>query len=152
MEPGNQTSMRPYLLRHVLLVEDSIIIAMDAESLVTELGAERVTFASNIAQALSCLHRDPPTLGILDVKLTDETSFPIADRLCDMGIPCIFATGYSDRATFPARHQSSPYLSKPFDRNSLERAVDELENSQWNTVRPAKPKLGRRLPPECRSG
>ncbi|MBU1211216.1 MAG: response regulator [Alphaproteobacteria bacterium] len=114
------------LCRHVLLVEDSILIALDAEVLVTDLGAERVSIAASVLEALRSLENAPPTLAILDVKLEGETCFPIADKLQEKQIPYAFATGYSDKATFPDRHKLAPCMTKPYNEQALRRVIEEL--------------------------
>ncbi|KUO60561.1 MAG: hypothetical protein APF80_02570 [Alphaproteobacteria bacterium BRH_c36] len=117
------------LFRHVLLVEDSILIALDAEVLVTELGAERVSIAASVLEGLRSITNSPPTLAILDVKLEGETSFPIADKLQEMQIPYVFATGYSDKATFPDRHKLAPCMTKPYNQQALRRVIEELRDA-----------------------
>lgn len=117
------------LCRHVLLVEDSVLIAMDAEVLLSDLGAEQVTLAATVAEALNALHVAPPTIAILDVKLQGETCFPIADRLQVLQVPYAFATGYSDPSTFPDRYKLAPCMSKPFNGDSLRRIIEGLASS-----------------------
>ncbi|MBU2580357.1 MAG: response regulator [Alphaproteobacteria bacterium] len=114
------------LFRHVLLVEDDTIIAMDIEALVTELGAERVTIAARVRDALDALSEifgSPPSLAVLDVKLEGETSFPIADQLNERQIPFVFATGYSHQGDFPERFRSIPCVTKPFTSETLKKVI-----------------------------
>lgn len=117
------------LFRNVLLVEDSLIIAMDAEDLVNELGGDKVTLATSVEEALTSIEFELPSFAILDVRLESETSFPVADKLLALQIPFVFATGYSDRDTFPVSHRSVPYMSKPYNLESLTSVIEDLFRS-----------------------
>lgn len=110
----------------VLLVEDSLIIAMDAEDILLRLGAERVATAANTAQALDEIDAERPSLAILDINLGTETSLTIADRLKALGVPYLFATGYGEQAQLPPAHAEALVLQKPYTGESIARAVATL--------------------------
>jgi len=74
------------LTGEALLVEDNIIIAMDAEDSLTELGANAVNVAANVADALAILKRESISVALLDVNLGAETSEPIAEALLMQGL------------------------------------------------------------------
>ncbi|WBO20933.1 HWE histidine kinase domain-containing protein [Sphingomonas abietis] len=116
----------PLLSGPVLLVEDSLIIAMDAEDILIRLGADSVATASNIPQAIAELGRTRPTVAILDINLGTETSLPIADRLKALGIPFLFATGYGEQARLPAAHADTPVLQKPYTIEGVARELGAL--------------------------
>ncbi len=105
----------------MLLVEDSLIIAMDAEDILLTLGADSVATAASVPQALAELRDAAPTAAILDINLGSETSLPIADRLHALGIPFLFATGYGEQAQLPAIHAAVPVLQKPYTIEGVER-------------------------------
>ncbi len=121
VEPSVQTRAR--LDGAVLLVEDNIIIALDAEEMLTELGAARVDVASSVADAMSYLERTRPDFAVLDINLGIETSFAIAARLQGMGVPHIFATGYGEDVAFPAEHAGTPVVKKPYSVESLRQTI-----------------------------
>jgi light-regulated signal transduction histidine kinase (bacteriophytochrome)/CheY-like chemotaxis protein len=98
----------------VLLVEDSMIIALDAEEMLLSLGAERVQTSNDVAEALRLIDLDPPSFALLDVNLGHETSFPVADRLRDLGVPYVFATGYGNEMDLPHEHSHCVVLKKPY--------------------------------------
>ncbi|TCJ35153.1 GAF domain-containing protein [Parafrankia sp. BMG5.11] len=110
----------------VILVEDSLIIAYDAEDILDRLGAEAVLTAANAANALELLDRTAPTIGMLDINLGEGTSLPVADALADRGIPFFFATGYGDQAQLPDRHAHRPILQKPYTLENVAKAFDAL--------------------------
>ena len=89
---------RPKAPARVLVVEDNMIIAMDMEAMLLNLGAREVETASCVADALSSVAAKRPDFAVLDVNLGPETSFPVADRLRELSIPFVFGTGYGEDA------------------------------------------------------
>ena len=123
--PGHREQMPADLLdgEHLLLVEDSLIIALDAEDIVTRLGAAEVATAASVDAAVDLIASAPPTIAILDINLGSTTSFPIADRLLELGVPFIFATGYGEQAQFPDQHRGRVVVQKPYTSENLARAL-----------------------------
>jgi light-regulated signal transduction histidine kinase (bacteriophytochrome)/CheY-like chemotaxis protein len=107
----------------VLLVEDNIIIALDAEEMLAKLGAAQVDVASSVADALLCIDRNRPDFAVLDVNLGGETSFAVASRLQALGVPYVFATGYGEDVAFPREHAGVPVAKKPYSVESLQGAI-----------------------------
>ena len=126
--PHREAKAATNLLRgkNVLLVEDSLIIALDAEDLLIRLGAEKVTTEGTAAGAIVALEADRPDLAILDINLGDHQSVPIADRLSELGVPYMFATGYGEQGQLPAEHRGRIVLQKPYTLGSLARRLEEL--------------------------
>jgi light-regulated signal transduction histidine kinase (bacteriophytochrome)/CheY-like chemotaxis protein len=112
--------------RTVLLVEDSLIIALDAEDILKRLGALHVATAASVEQGLKTIDEAMPSLAILDVNLGDHTSFAIADRLQELDIPFLFATGYGEQAQLPESHRERTVLQKPYTLENMARALPQL--------------------------
>jgi light-regulated signal transduction histidine kinase (bacteriophytochrome) len=112
--------------RSVILVEDSLIIALDAEDLLTRLGAARVAIAASVGSAMEELARARPDLAVLDVNLGEDTSFPVADYLRSLDVPFIFATGYGNQLDVPHAHRGVTILQKPYTLAGLRGALAEL--------------------------
>lgn len=110
----------------ILLVEDSLIIALDAEDIATRLGAETVTTAATVQGALDSIDAGRPTIAMLDINLGDQNSYPIADRLAELNIPFLFATGYGEQANPPVAHRGRPIVQKPYTLENVARALDTL--------------------------
>lgn len=110
----------------VLLVEDSLIIALDAEDILKRLGALHVATAASVEQGLKAIDDAMPSLAILDVNLGDHNSFSIADRLKGLGIPFLFATGYGEQAQLPEAHRDRMVLQKPYTIDNMARALPKL--------------------------
>ena len=110
----------------ILLVEDSLIIALDAEDIATRLGAETATTAATVQGALDSIDAARPSVAMLDINLGDQNSYPIADRLAELNIPFLFATGYGEQADPPIAHRGRPIVQKPYTLENVARALDRL--------------------------
>ena len=110
----------------VLLIEDSLIIALDAEDAIERLGADSVLTASTVPSGLEAIDSFKPTLAMLDINLGDSMSYAIADKLQEIGVPYIFASGYGEQAQLPAAHGSRTVLQKPYTLENIARCLDEL--------------------------
>jgi light-regulated signal transduction histidine kinase (bacteriophytochrome) len=115
--------------KSVLLVEDSLIIALDAEDILSRLGASGINTASTVEAALDTIDSARPTIAVLDINLGDQNSFPIADRLLDLNIPFLFASGYGEQAKLPMEHRMRPVVQKPYTLENVARAIVELIGS-----------------------
>jgi light-regulated signal transduction histidine kinase (bacteriophytochrome)/CheY-like chemotaxis protein len=125
--PHENVSFAPNFLsgKSVLLVEDSLIIALDAEDILVRFGAQIAT-ASTTEAAHDILDDTRPDLAILDINLGDRNSFGIASRLLDMGVPFFFASGYGEQAQLPMEHRSRLVVQKPYTTANIGRAVVDL--------------------------
>ncbi len=121
-------SIRSDLLagRCVLLVEDSLIIALDAEDILRRLGARDVITDGTVVGSIAAIDAGPPDIAILDINLGDHTSFAIADHLADKDIPFMFATGYGEQAVLPERHRARIVMRKPYTLQMIARSVPDL--------------------------
>lgn len=114
------------LTGHALVVEDNIIIAMDAEDILTNLGASSVTTASNVVSALDAISKSEPSFALLDVNLGTETSEPIAVCLAERNIPFAFATGYGDATEVTKRFPGIQVVQKPYSEDVVANALTEI--------------------------
>ena len=124
---SSQEVVNPHLLdrRTVLLVEDSLIIALDAEDILDRFGAD-VSTASTPEAAHDILDKKRVDFAILDINLGDQTSFGIADRLVELGVPFFFASGYGEQANLPMQHRSTPVVQKPYTTHNIANAIEGL--------------------------
>jgi light-regulated signal transduction histidine kinase (bacteriophytochrome) len=109
---------QPLKGKKVLLVEDSMIIALDGEDAMRDLGADLVVTAATVAQAMRALDDTAFDFALLDFNLGAETSSAIADRLVADGIHFAFATGYGE-AISDARFHGARTLAKPYGTSQL---------------------------------
>lgn len=108
--------------KRLLLVEDSMMIALDAQLMLNEMGLE-VEIAGNVVDARRALRVGAFDAAILDVNLSGETSFAVADTLKAQRVPFVFATGYGESSIIPERFGGCPVVAKPYDQRSLRRAL-----------------------------
>lgn len=118
---------RQVLVGHrLLLVEDSLIIALDAEDIAERLGADKVVTAATMPAGLEAIETFQPTIAMLDINLGDRTSFPIADKLAALGVPFLFASGYGEQAQLPDAHRERTVVQKPYTLENVARAISQL--------------------------
>ena len=108
--------------KSLLLVEDSMMIALDAQTMLQNCGAE-VELAATTADAKRALNLNTFDAAILDVNLYTETSFAIAQELQERAIPFVFATGYGETVVVPERFQNIYVISKPYIEDVLRAAL-----------------------------
>lgn len=110
----------------VLLLEDSLIIAMDAEDMLEQLGFDEVMVESNVAGALAAIERARPRLAFLDFNLGDENSSAVADKLHELGVPFWFVTGYGEAMEQLYTSKSCGVLHKPYTKEDFAKAIAGL--------------------------
>jgi len=120
--------------KKVLLVEDSLIIALDAEDLLRRLGAAKVMTESSAPGAIAAVEGERPDCAVLDIHLGDHTSAPIAKRLLELGVPFMFATGYGEKNQLPDELRSQQVVQKPYTLGSLSRCLGELLETAENVA------------------
>ena len=103
----------------VLLLEDQLVIALDAEAMLQTCGVGNVDTTATAAEALRVLVATEPDVAMLDVNLGSGTSFPVAEELERRKIPFIFATGYGDHTIIPKSLKHIPVVRKPYDPDAL---------------------------------
>ena len=120
---SGKAAAEPLKGKCALLVEDSMIIAMDAEEALKQTGAAKVVTAPSVTLALAALERGGIEFALLDLNLGNETSMGVADALTARGIPFVFATGYGEDAGLSARYPGVPILSKPYSADHIRQAL-----------------------------
>jgi CheY-like chemotaxis protein len=103
--------------RRVLVVEDDYMLATDLAGMLNDKGAHVIGPVSNVAAALAC---------VLDYRLGEDTSRPIADELTRSGKPYIYLTGST--ADLASDHGAVAVCAKPaVDRDVLEALAAALQ-------------------------
>jgi len=105
--------------RDMLVVEDDPIIALGFEDTLLGLGVAVVRVAGSVAGALEMVAERLPDFALLDVGLTREKSFAVAERLQALGIPFAFVTGYGSDVKLPVAFADKPRLAKPCSTEAL---------------------------------
>lgn len=104
----------------VLIVEDSLLLALELEAGLEDAGVEVVGCAAELSEALSMLEKDFD-VAVLDADLNGQSVAPVAEILRSMGRPFVFATGYADKAA--PMGFDAPIVRKPYNVHQIARAV-----------------------------
>ena len=110
----------------VLLVEDSMLIALDIEDTLRRLGAETVVSAGSVRLAREAIADGVPDFAVLDINLGAETSIPVAEELTELGVPFVFASGYGEQTQLGDRFGDVPVVAKPYGPNEVAAALSTL--------------------------
>lgn len=104
----------------VLIVEDSLLLALELEAGLEDAGVEVVGCAAELGEALSMVEQDFD-VAVLDADLNGQSVAPVAEILRSMGRPFVFATGYADKAA--PMGFDAPIVRKPYNVHQIARAV-----------------------------
>ncbi|KKB07376.1 response regulator [Devosia chinhatensis] len=121
--------------KHILLVEDELLTAMDVEDSLREAGWDVDGPFTSVRSTLSYLEQNRPACAVLDVRLDDGEVFPAADVLVEAGVPIIFHSGHAGRHSLSSRYPNAAFCDKPSLPEALVRAVRRaLETGNENYV------------------
>ena len=119
--------MRPLEGCAVLVVEDSMLIALDCEDRLRDLGAQEVHTAPSVERALMLIEQQLDlSFAFLDYNLCGETSDAVAKKLVERNIPFAFATGYGDALSVDGAYRQVAVVGKPYDTAGLAAAVEAV--------------------------
>ena len=110
---------------HILVVEDSMIIALDVEESLKRMGVRSVAIASSVAGALSAMAAREPDFAIVDFNLGSESSEPVARALKERGVRFVLATGYAELSDQAQEMGASALLRKPYGRSDIEELLGQ---------------------------
>lgn len=112
-------------VKRALLVEDEFIVAMFIEDMLADMHISVSEICADVEAGLDAIMRGDFDFAILDVSLSGDTSFALADQLQSMGLPFLFVTGYSPSAARPIPY-AAPILQKPFSYDGFRAALDVM--------------------------
>lgn len=127
--PAADNEGETWIPEDVLVVEDNMIIALDSELMLRDLGVDDVRIASGVSDALRQISEKAPAYALIDVHLGVETGFEIAERLNELAIPFAFATGYGEQVAYPPSLRESAQLRKPYSREAIRDLLKEIGRS-----------------------
>ena len=109
----------------VLIIEDEPIIAMDIESIVTDLGHEVTSIAVTRDEAVAAAGDQKPGLILADIQLADDSSGidAVKDILEKFAVPVIFITAFPERLLTGERPEPTFLITKPFQRSTVKAAI-----------------------------
>lgn len=104
------------MAQSVLIVEDEWLIAEDEAETLRAAGYGVVGPCASVGAALAAIEEQRVDAAFLDVELRNERSYPVAERLRELGIPFCFISGYEE-PDLPADVPCA--LLKPTEPSSL---------------------------------
>ncbi len=115
------------LTSRILIVEDEMIIALDLENLVTELGHTVVGIATTRQEAVRLAKEHEPDLVLCDIQLADGSSGVDAatDILHSTSIPVIFITAFPECLLTGERLEPTYLIAKPFLRDTVKATIGQ---------------------------
>jgi DNA-binding response OmpR family regulator len=112
--------------RRVLIVEDDSAIAENLAFEIAAEGAKVVGPVATVNAALDAIANTDPDGVILDLHLTGEMAFPVADALATRHIPFVIMTGFDARAVVPTRYANVSCLQKPVTPYAICRELEAM--------------------------
>jgi CheY-like chemotaxis protein len=109
-----------------LVVEDNMIIAMEAEEILHELGYANCHVCGSVRGAMQFIADNSISFALLDIDLGCETSEEIAATLHARGTPFIFASGYKEFPEIAESLASVPVVTKPYTGGDIAAAIAGL--------------------------
>ena len=107
----------------ILLVEDNFIIALDLETILREFGVTEVRTANSVMEAIELIAKRTPKFAFIDINLGVEKGFEVAERLRELGVRFMFATGYDETYDFPEHLSDVGMVSKPYSIEAVRNAI-----------------------------
>lgn len=112
----------------VLIIEDEVVIAMDLQGMVEEMGHEVTGVAATCEAAIALGHQTAPDLILSDIQLADKSSGidAVNALLGELGErPVIFVTAFPDRLLTGKRPEPAFFITKPYSEGEVRAAVSQ---------------------------
>lgn len=112
----------------ILVVEDETLLAMNLETILTDLGHAVVGPYLTLRELDAALDAGlQADAAILDINIAGEHIFPHARRLAALGIPLLFATGYGESGLTDDL-AGRPVVQKPYTEHDIAGVLDTLRS------------------------
>lgn len=125
--------MTPAAGKRILVLEDDVLLALEAAETLEEIGATVIGPAHRVESAMRMIDTDRPDAALLDVNIIGFTSAPVASRLLAENIPFVLATGYGGESGIAG---SRATIDKPYNRKQLQTAIIAIfvGASEWSAT------------------
>jgi DNA-binding response OmpR family regulator len=133
-KPADGTHAQSQARPRILVVEDETLLALEIAEVLKECGFEVAGLAASVSRSLELFGSKGCDAAVLDVKLGQETSEPVALELVRRGIPFVILSGYA-RHQFPPVFNAAPALTKPMRPGPLVAALRICLKGQATTER-----------------
>ena len=126
-----------------IIIEDEPLSVAELRTTLAEVAPqiEVVATASSVAEAAAVIAGVGHDLIFMDIHLGDGSGFDIFQRT-EISVPVIFITAYDSYALKAFENKGIDYLLKPFGREDLQRAIDNILQATFLAMQRAIDKLG----------
>lgn len=117
-----------------LVVEDELNIRQEIISIIKELD-DRLLIVGDcgtVEEALVLARNCKPDLMLLDINLSDGTSFDFLNKLEDRNFNIVFVTAHEEYAIKAIKAGALDYVLKPVDEDILKEVIGKVVSSQQN--------------------
>lgn len=112
--------------KRVLLVEDEILLALDAADVLEEAGYVVIGPATCLDEALR-LAEEPGLAGaVADINLGGTMVWPAAEKLVGRAVPLVLLSGFGSGLDVPPGLLAVPRLEKPVNPRRLLEALSRV--------------------------
>ena len=128
--------------KRILIVEDEVLVAMELEAIIDDLGHACAGIAPDVETAKEYFGGELD-LALVDLNLRDGLTGPqIGAELCQLGVPVLFITA-NPRQLGDGISGTIGVISKPTDEPTVKAALDYVFRSRRGE--PAEPPAALRL-------
>jgi CheY-like chemotaxis protein len=122
----------------VLIIEDEMLIALDLEQLVENLGHRTIGIARTRAEAMTLSKARRPGLILADIQLADGSSGleAVNDLLNSFEVPVIFITAHPERFLTGERPEPAFLIAKPYQQSTVSALVSQALFFERNATQP----------------
>ena len=124
------TTSHPINGRKILVAEDGYLLAEVLCDHLRDWGMEPIGPVGQLQEACRLAREGALDGALLDVRLGDSFSFPVAWILKARGIAFVFLTGYGPATRVPPDLREVPMIHKPFAPNELKEAIGALADAR----------------------
>jgi DNA-directed RNA polymerase specialized sigma24 family protein/CheY-like chemotaxis protein len=137
-ESGRELAVQ--IATDVLIIEDEMVIALDLERLVEDLGHRTIGIARTRAEAIKLSRVRRPGLILADIQLADGSSGleAVNDLLNSFEVPVIFISAHPERFLTGERPEPAFLISKPYQQSTVSAVVSQALFFERNGRQPEK--------------
>jgi len=114
--------------QRVLVVEDDFLVALTTMDVLESIGCKIVGPAARLAAAIQLVQSESLDATVLDINISGEMIWPVAEELQRRGIPFLFLTAYPQLSIVPKFFATVARLEKPLVKNHLLNHI----RTMWN--------------------
>jgi DNA-binding response OmpR family regulator len=112
--------------RRILVVEDDFLVALTTIDILESIGCEIVGPASRLAAAVQLAQTESLDAAILDINISGEMIWPVAEELQRRDVPFLFLSAYPQLSIVPKIFATIARFEKPLEKARLVNHLDAI--------------------------